>query len=341
MLRSKTLLLFLTTLLFPICSFAFMPFKPSAAKKESTVTRVAILGCHRQFEPAPALAHYVGAEADLCVWIGDNVYADTKDDPSFIQKCYDALGAKPAFRALKEDVPYVVTWDDHDYGLNNAGKEYALKNESRAMFIDFWGLQTYIPSDREGVFYSRNFKFGKYSLQAIMLDCRWERDEPDTDGKMLSESQWTWLENELKKEADLILLCTGSQVLLDKEPGSETWENYPTEMQRLFDMVKNSKAEHVVLITGDQHYGEVNRLDNAFGYDAIELQFSGVNQRENPEFNSYRVSPVADSRHSMALIDVQWEDSDTEVAHLLYRVFDTYNQKLELTYRVNLSELKN
>jgi alkaline phosphatase D len=143
------------------------------------------------------------------------------------------------------------------------------------------------------------------------------------------------------KKADLTFLCTGRQVLLDRESGSETWENYPSEMQRLFDMVKVSGKEHLVLVTGDQHYGEVNRLDNAFGYDAVEIQFSGINQRESPEFNSYRVSPVADSRHSMALIDIQWKDTDEEPAHILYRVYDTFNQKLEFTYRINFSELKN
>lgn len=54
--------------------------KIHAADEEDPVRRFGPAGCHRQDRPAPALDRYVHARSDLMIWLGDNVYADTKDD---------------------------------------------------------------------------------------------------------------------------------------------------------------------------------------------------------------------------------------------------------------------
>jgi len=300
--------------------------------------RLAILGCHKQFEPAPALVRYVAAEPDLCLWIGDNVYADTEDDITFIDSCYQALEAKPAFRQLRA-LPTLATWDDHDFGLNNAGKEYALKAESKALFRSFWGLESEIPADRDGIYYAKNLELGGKLVQFILLDVRYNRDAPQTDGDVLGEAQWSWLETQLSKPADLRLIASGFQILLDERAGSETWAKFPAARRRLFETVRKTRAEGVIFLTGDQHYGEVNRLDGAMDYDAIELQFAGINQIEDPEWNPLRVAPVIQSKHSYALLDIQLEETEREVPHLLFHIYDAMNDQRELTYRVNLSEL--
>ena len=33
----------------------------------------------------------------------------------------------------------IGTWDDHDYGINNGGGEFRLKDETRDIFLDFIG----------------------------------------------------------------------------------------------------------------------------------------------------------------------------------------------------------
>ena len=183
--------------------------------------RIAMIGCHRQFEPAPALVRYLEAEPDLCLWIGDNVYADTEDDFSFIEECYDALAAKPAFRAL-QSIPTIATWDDHDFGLNNAGKGYSLKAESKAYFRKFWQLEDVIPEEQDGIYYSHYVKHQEKTVQFIMLDVRYNRDEPFSGGDVLGENQWSWLEEDLDKPADLRLVASGFQILLGadaRKPG--------------------------------------------------------------------------------------------------------------------------
>jgi len=318
----------------------FLPSAAGQAPAKEGDFRLAILGCHRQFEPAPALVKYLEADPDLCLWIGDNIYADTPDDISFLDSCYAALAAKPAFQLLRNRYPLVATWDDHDYGLNDAGKEYSLKVQSKNRFRSFWGLEEEIPAKQPGIYYAKYLKVAGKTIQLLLLDVRYNRDQPETDGDVLGAAQWAWLEEELTKPADLRLLVSGFQILLDERSRSETWARFPSARRRLFALIRRTQAEGVVFLTGDQHYGEVCRLPGALDYDAVELQFAGINQIEAPEWNPLRVAPVIRSLHSYALLDIQLEPTRSEVPHLLFRIYDAMTDQLELTYRVNLSELQ-
>lgn len=315
----------------------------STPDNPKVVRRVAIIGCHQQPDPAPALERYVAAKPDLALWVGDNVYADTKDDPGHIERCYAVLEAKPGFKELRDNSTFMAVWDDHDYGSNDDGKNYSLKSQSHAIFRRFWRHEDRIPADRPGVFHAQIFGEPGKRLQVIMLDGRFNRENPGDAADTLGEAQWTWLAAELKKPAELRLIVSGYQVLLDRESKFETWAKFPEARERLFRLIRDSQAWGVVFIAGDQHYGEVSRIDGALGYDAIELMFAGINQEEPHVFNSARVSPVANSKHSYALVDIQWETTsgdNADPAHLLFRCFDATNDALELTYRVNLSELR-
>lgn len=302
--------------------------------------RIALIGCHKQFEPAPALYKYLELDPDLCLWIGDNVYADTEDDITFVEKCYAALAAKPAFQQLRERYPLAATWDDHDYGLNNAGKAYPLKAQTKALFREFWGLEDKIPADQDGIYYAEYIPVGDKVVQLLMLDVRYNRDQPQTDGDVLGEQQWAWLKKELQKPADLRLLASGFQILLDERAGSETWAKFPSARQRLFDLLRRAQAENVVFYTGDQHYGEVNRMPGALDFDAIELQFAGVNQIETPEWNPLRVANAITSKHSYAWLDIYFTESKSEVPHLHFQVHNAMTGEREISYRVNFRELQ-
>jgi len=312
---------------------------PLLSVADEPIRRIAILGCHRQTEPAPSLVRYLDARPDLCLWVGDNVYADTPDDPAHIRACLGELAARPAFRKLREAAPFAVTWDDHDYGLNNAGGDYPLKQQSKAIFREFWGMQDHVPADRDGIYHVRRFEAGGRVLQVILLDPRFNREEPGPEADTLGEPQWRWLGEQLRQPADLRLLVSGYQVLLDAGTGCETWAAFPAARERLFRTIRESRAEHLVIVTGDQHYGEVARMPGALGYDAVEFQFAGVNQAERPVLNSLRVSPVATSLHSYALLDIRWEATAQDLPHLLFRVFDAATDQPELIHRVNFAEL--
>ena len=304
--------------------------------------RVAILGCIKQTEPVPSFESYVGLNADLSIWIGDNVYADTEDDPGFIRESYERLAAKPFFDQLIDQTTVLATWDDHDFGLNDAGKNYPLKEESKQIFRSFWGLEDVIPADQDGVYYSNYVDHNGHMIQFIFLDPRYNRDDPALDGSgdTLGERQWRWFEQELLKQADLRFIVSGYQVLLNRNTGSETWATFPEARQRMFDLITRTGAEHVLFLTGDQHYAEVARIRGALDYDAIELQFASVNQIESPEKNIHRVSTVASSKDSYAWLDIHLDDTKYDQPYVLFTVKSHETGETEVFYRVNLSEIE-
>lgn len=313
---------------------------PRVIELATPIGRIALLGCIRQYEPIPALRSYVDAKPDLTLWLGDNIYVDTQDNPDLIGQGYAALGRAPYFNELRAMGQQMFTWDDHDYGDNDAGADYPLKAESTQYFSEFWGLAGQLPHADDGIYYDRLFAFEGKRLHVIMLDVRSHRDAPDGAGDILGDRQWLWLEGALQVEADLTLIVSGSQILLDKETGSETWDQYPKSIERLYDLIRRSRQDGILFVTGDQHYAEAARDRDALDLDAIELQFAGVNQTETPENNSYRDSPAAISLHSMGLIDIQWVDDSVNKAHLVYRTTDTATGNTEFTYRVNFNDIR-
>lgn len=305
--------------------------------QDETMT-IGMLGCIRHEEPVPAFEKYAEMDADVYVWVGDNVYSDTSD-PEAMRVDYEQLAAQPYYDKLRRTGHHYATWDDHDYGKNNAGKEYEMKAESKTIFANFWGLEEVL-ADREGVYHAHYHEHAGHTVQFLMLDVRTHRDQPFVYGDMLGEAQWQWLEEELQKPADLRFVVSGSQLLLEADSGSETWAQYPTERQRLFDLIRNTGASHTLFLTGDQHYGEVLRMPGALDFDAVELQFAGLNQIENPVRSAYRVSEVCRSEHSYARIDVQFDDSKEHAAHILFTIRNAETDALEVQYRVNFSELE-
>ncbi len=339
---------FLPLLVFPAVVFSQDLKETAKPDSEIVLTRIAQAGCHKQDEPAPALVRYLEAKPDLMIWVGDNVYADTKDDIQFIKDCHQVLANKPAFKKLREQTIIMAGWDDHDYGANNEGKNYPLKEQAKAFFREFWQNGDYIPEDRDGTYHTRVFGPAGRRTQVIILDPRYNRDDEGPESDTLGENQWQWLEAELKKPADLRFVISGFQVLMDNNTPWESWTKFPKARTRLFDLIKSTQAENLIFLTGDQHSGEILREPDAIGYDAIEFMFSGINQEEHHVKATYRVTPAAHAKHAHALIDIHWEDDvqkpdeneSADQPHLIFTVFDSMKNAPELTYRINFSELK-
>ena len=68
----------------------------------------------------PMLDRVLKVPFDLFVLLGDNIYADTTN-AAVMRRKYDALKQSPFFRSLRGKAPLLATWDDHDYGANDAG----------------------------------------------------------------------------------------------------------------------------------------------------------------------------------------------------------------------------
>ncbi len=329
-----------------LSSFIFLFLCLSMIAQNSDVTKIALIGCHKQHKPAPALKYIAeNHDPDYAVWLGDNVYADTKTNPEYIREQLQVLENKEGFKTLREKVPFFVTWDDHDYGLNNTGAEYPHREESKRIFREFWQLEKEIPADRDGVYYAVREKLpnGK-TLQFLMVDGRYNNERylehiSASEADILGEKQWEWLENELRKPADIRFFITGQQVLLDKATRWEAWSKVGQSQQRLDDLLVRLNANNVIFLTGDQHTAEVLESLPTMSYYTFEIMACGINQTETPGKAPNRIAGPDLTLHPAPLLEIFWEEERPYITITNYDV-EKDQKGMEFTFFLDQIKVK-
>ncbi len=300
--------------------------RPSSMSDEPPTTVIAFGSCAKESRPQPIWHQIARAEPDAFLFIGDNIYADT-EDIGVMRAKYAKLAAKPAFAAFRERCPIFATWDDHDYGENDAGKEYPMRAESQTEFLDFFGEPE--RSSRRltpGVYDSEMLTMHGKRVQIILLDTRYFRDaitrdpagrknglgpyipNTDTSTTMLGEDQWVWLMAQLRREADVRIIASSIQVV-PFESRWETWGNMPHERQRLYDLIGETGAEGVVFVSGDRHLCELSR-DDSGPYPMLDLTSSGMTERgvkRVTEPNRFRLGDAA-KQTNYGLVRIEWSE---------------------------------
>ena len=141
------------------------------------ISKIAFGSCGSEDHPLPIFDVVVKHDPDLFIFLGDNIYGDTENMDT-LKKKYDSLSAKPTFQNLKKNVDIIATWDDHDYGLNDMGKRYPFKQESKEIFLNFFNEPTNSPRrEHKGVYTSYIYEMNGKKLQVILLDTRTFRDD--------------------------------------------------------------------------------------------------------------------------------------------------------------------
>ena len=277
---------------------------------------IAFGSCLHQWNPQPVWGAIRELKPDAFIFAGDNVYADAgphalRGDPERIGSAYDALASDRGFQSFRARIPIYATWDDHDYGKNDAGAEYRFKEESKDYFMAFFGIGEDDPMRRRpGIYQVRYLGHGEERIQIILLDTRSFRSplnragpssdcprvnlrpNTDADATMLGDAQWQWLADRLREPALLRILVSSIQVIPDAHC-FEKWANFPRERERLFDLVRESRAERLVIVSGDRHLAEVSKLPaERLGYPLYEVTASGMNSAGagKGEQNGYRIT---------------------------------------------------
>ena len=270
---------------------------PALAQQSAPLSRIAFGSCADQARPQPIWEAIQAYRPELFIFAGDNVYGDFQTaEAGNLRQAYDAATRIAGYAKLRDTVPHLAIWDDHDYGSNDGGVEFPHKAVAKEEFLRFWQ----VPSDdvrrsREGIYTSQIVGPPGGSVQIILLDVRWFRSplkitdqrgapgkerylpDPDPAKTMLGDSQWAWLAAELRKPADLRLIVSGTQLLADGH-GWERWGNFPLERQKMYDTVRAAGANNVVLLSGDRHIGALYRETPPGLYPLHEVTSSGINQ---------------------------------------------------------------
>lgn len=320
--RRNTATLF--TLLLLVASLAL------AATQERPLARIAFGSCAGQDRPQPIWDKVIATQPDLFLFIGDNIYADT-EDMSVLRAKYAQLAAMPGFRRLRQMCPILAIWDDHDYGVNDGGAEYPKRAESQQVFLDFWGEPKDSPRRKqEGIYHAKIYGPPGKQVQIILLDTRYFRSplkrqsargsgpytaNNDPAATILGETQWKWLEQQLRIPAQVRIIASSIQVV-PEDHGWEKWMNFPHEREKLFRLIRDTQANGVIFISGDRHLAELSMMDGGVGYPLYDLTSSALNRSSQTwrpyETNRHRVGTM-NWGDNFGLITIDWNRADPRI----------------------------
>ena len=285
-------------------SFAVEDWQPHPT---NTIQRIAFGSCAMQFKSQPIWNTIAKQKPDLFLFLGDNIYGDFDGKKPFapteetLKRDWGMLANERNFKAFLKQVPVMATWDNHDYGKHNGGAEFELKEMTKTAFLDFFDE----PKDSRrrktpGIYDAKIIGPPGKRVQIILLDTRYfkgpfikdkrskeEKQAAGLTGSMgnylpnkdpnvtlLGKAQWLWLEEQLTKPAEVRLIASSTQVIPD-EKAMDEWGNYPLERQRLFNLIKKTKASGVILLSGNVHFAEISKLGD-FTYPLLEFTSSGL-----------------------------------------------------------------
>lgn len=298
--------------------------------EDTVITRFAFGSCNKETASQDIWSTIAGTDPQLFMMIGDNLYGDS-DWPgdaqlSTFRQSYRTQAADPGFNALRRQVPWLVTWDDHDYGPNDSGGDFEYKRLSEQLFETFWGSPADVRS-RPGIYHSVTVGPAGKRVQFIMLDTRYFRDdlvagefvenlgkyEPNTDpgASMLGAAQWQWLQDELAEPADLRVVVSSVQVLTEAHRW-ESWSRLPLERAKLLRMLGARNGGGIVLLSGDRHQGAIYKDTPAeLGEEVWEFTSSSLNlafvspDASTREPDPRRVTPMV-SEENFGVVDIDW-----------------------------------
>lgn len=315
-----------------LCVFLVLLLTNSKSFAQKTKTdydfSIAFGSCNDQERENLLWKEVIKNNPDLWIWGGDNVYSDTEDMQKMRQD-YQVQKNNKGYQLLTNTTEIIGTWDDHDYGKNDAGKEYRKRVEAQGLFLDFMGVAKDDPRrTRKGVYHSKVYATEQGSIKVILLDTRYFRDPivktesgytSNKTGTILGEEQWTWFQQELNNStADFNIVVSSIQVL-PSEHRFEKWANFPSEIRKFQETISTSKAKNIFLLSGDRHISEFSRLDvKSMNYPLIEFTSSGLT-------HSYR--------------DFTWEKNSKRIKEVIFQPsfgmlhFDFDNQTITMQMR--------
>jgi alkaline phosphatase D len=248
-------------------------------------------------------------KAAFMLWLGDEWYTREVDYYSDWGLWYRASHdrAIPVLQNFLRSMPQFAIWDDHDYGPNDIGKNYILKETSRDIWKKFWCNPSY-GENGQGTYTMTSWG----DADIFMTDDRWWRSAdhmkdsidgfPNPEKEMLGARQMEWLKNSLLySSATFKIIALGSQVLNPVSP-FDKWSNCPSEYEEFMNFIRDNKINGVIFLTGDRHHSEIIKMDRPGTYSLFDITvspltsathtFSGV-EKNNP----YRVVGIDEKQN--------------------------------------------
>ena len=244
--------------------------------------KIGLGSCLDQDYPQPIWQSIKKEDLNYFIFLGDNVYGDTRyGSLRKMKSAYDKQ--KKVLPDFLNDISIFSIWDDHDFGINDGGADYRFKRQAQELYLDFWEItKDDDRSNREGIYFSKNEIFFDKKFKFIFLDTRFFRsklkgkksnyiENIEPDATILGNAQWTWLENELKSDFDFLFIFSSIQIIA-KDHRFEKWSNFPIERAKLFKLLEKFN-DKTILFSGDRHRAGIYRKNGI-----IEVTSSSMNK---------------------------------------------------------------
>ncbi len=283
-----------------------------------------------------------GQKPDFMLWLGDNTYLREPDwnTRTGIFHRYTHTRSLPELQPLLGSVHHYATWDDHDYGPNNADRSFWNKNVSLEAFKLFWTSPNYVLGENNGV----TSTFFWNDVQFFLLDDRWYKTPNENftkatgDRVMMGEAQLTWLIDALiSSYAPFKFVVIGSQVLNPVE-NEESYSYYKQEKEKLVSAITEAKIPGVIFLDGDRHFTSLTKMERPGTYPLYDVTISPLTAGTyNPkETNPLLVPNTVVVAHNFALMEVTGPRTDRV---LTIRVMDAEGKE-RWTQQIKATELK-
>ena len=290
--------------------------------------KIGLGSCLDQDYPQPIWQSIKKEDLNYFIFLGDNVYGDTRyGSLRKMKSAYDKQ--KKVLPDFLNDISILSIWDDHDFGINDGGADYRFKRQAQELYLDFWEItKDDDRSNREGIYFSKNEIFFDKKFKFIFLDTRFFRsklkgkksnyiENIEPDATILGNAQWTWLENELKSDFDFLFIFSSIQIIA-KDHRFEKWSNFPIERAKLFELLEQFN-DKTILFSGDRHRAGIYRKNGI-----IEVTSSSMNKPGSSfnETDSYLIGKTYPQENSgfleifkntiqIKIKDVDGKDLDT------------------------------
>ena len=245
-------------------------------------------------------------EPDVIFLIGDNAYTDELTDiasPTDLWTRHFETRSRVNLFRNKRLIPVVATWDDHDYGMNNAGRDYPHKDVALAAFKDFFA------SDQTENFYMPGIgvasAFDIYGYNFFLMDNRTFRTPlRESNQRHFGDDQMQWLLSNLQSK-DHAFIVSGD-LFFGGYSTKDSFEGHRRQRFAYFlDELKKLDTE-VVFLSGDRHFSEIMEIpDDKLGYKTYELVAGPIHAKTKPFLfhNPLRIEG-ADNITNFTLVEV-------------------------------------
>ena len=254
-------------------------------------------------------------KAAFMIWLGDAWYTREVDYFSEWGLWYRASKDRstPILQPFLKSMTQVGIWDDHDFGPNNSGAAYHLKDASRKVFTSYFPNAS-AGENGQGIY----TKLTWADVDVFMLDDRWWRSaddaldsvqgKPNPEKIMIGRQQLQWLKGALlESNATFKIVSVGSQVLNPVSP-FDRWGRFPAEYQEFIQFLEANPINGVLFLTGDRHHSEIIKVERPGFYPLYDITVSpltsgthtfGKEEKNNP----YRIVGV-DQKQNYGRISV-------------------------------------